>query len=108
MSFNRGAWGLLGWALSLGTFAACSSSQNGDLDSAAQADTASANLKAVIEKTNSWPTGYCANVNISNSGNAAASTWVVVLELNQASIYTSWNGTFSGSGSRKTGTPVGW
>jgi mannose/cellobiose epimerase-like protein (N-acyl-D-glucosamine 2-epimerase family) len=32
----------------------------------------------------------------------------VVLELNQASIYTSWNGNFAGSGSRKSVTPVGW
>src|SRR6186713_3362811 len=93
MSFPRGARGLLGWALLVGTFAGCSSSQSGELGSAAQADTAGANLKASIQKTNSWASGYCANVNISNSGNAAASTWVVVLEVNQASIYTTWNGT---------------
>src|SRR6188768_4407263 len=107
MPFTRGAWGL-GCALLVGTFAACSGSRSDELGQATQADSASANLKAVIRQTNSWGSGYCANVDIINSGTATASTWVVVLELNQASIYSSWNGNFSGSGSRKTVTPVGW
>src|SRR6188768_3141502 len=107
MPFTRGAWGL-GCALLVGTFAACSGSRSDELGQATQADSASANLKAVIRQTNSWGSGYCANVDIINSGTATASTWVVVLELNQASIYSSWNGTFTGSGSRKTITPVGW
>ena len=66
------------------------------------------NLKATLQQTNSWSSGYCANVDVTNLGSVTASTWTVVIELNQASIYTSWNGTFSGSGSRKTITPVGW
>jgi len=107
MSSTWGARGL-GWALLVGLFAGCSSSGSDESAWTVQADTAGANLKASIQQTNSWPSGYCANVNITNSGNAAASTWVVVIELNQASIYSSWNGTFTGSGSRKTVTPVGW
>src|SRR3954470_11379998 len=107
MSSMRGVQGF-GWALLLALFAGCSSSNGDELAQTTQADTAGANLKAVIQKSNSWATGYCANVNITNSGKAAAPTWVVVLELNQASIYTSWNGNFTGSGSRKTVTPVGW
>src|SRR3954469_3094090 len=107
MLFTRGARGF-GWALLVGLLAGCGSSKTGEFGSAAQADTAGANLKAVIQKTNSWASGYCANVDITNSGANAASTWVVVLELNQASMYTSWNGNFVGSGSRKTVTPVGW
>ena len=98
----------LGWALSVGAFAGCSSSRPDDIEQASQAATVGANLKAVIQKTNSWTGGYCANVLITNSGSTAASTWTVVLELNQATIYSSWNGNFSGSGSRKTVTPVGW
>src|SRR6187551_3803286 len=98
----------LGWALMFGMVAGCGSSKTDDLGQASQAATAAPNLKAVIQKTDSWGSGYCVNVNITNSGSAAASTWVVVLELNQASIYSSWNGNFSGSGSRKTVTPVGW
>ena len=98
----------LGWALMFGMVAGCGSSKTDDLGQASQAATAAPNLKAVIQKTDSWSSGYCVNVNITNSGSAAASTWVVVLELNQASIYSSWNGNFSGSGSRKTVTPVGW
>ena len=105
MLSRRGAQGL-GWALLVGLFAGCSSS--GEVGRVVQADTAGANLKATIQKTTSWASGYCANVNITNSGTSAASTWVVVLEVNQASIYSSWNGNFAGSGSRKTVTPVGW
>jgi mannose/cellobiose epimerase-like protein (N-acyl-D-glucosamine 2-epimerase family) len=66
------------------------------------------NLKATIQKTNSWPSGYCATVNITNLGSVAASTWTAVIELNQATMYSSWNGNVTGSGSRKTITPVGW
>ena len=98
----------LGLALMIGMVAGCGSSKTDDLGRASQAATAVPNLKAVIEKTNSWASGYCVNVNISTPAAAAASTWVVVLELNQARIYSSWNGNFTGSGSRKTVTPVGW
>ena len=107
MLSRRGAQGL-GWALLVGLLAGCGWRDDGDVDGLTQAATAGPNLKATIQQTNSWPSGYCANVNITNSGTAAASTWVVVLELNQASIYSSWNGNFAGSGSRKTITPVGW
>ncbi|HYQ30984.1 MAG TPA: cellulose binding domain-containing protein, partial [Polyangiaceae bacterium] len=84
MLSRRGAQGL-GWALLVGLFAGCSSS--GEVGRVVQADTAGANLKATIQKTTLWASGYCANVNITNSGTSAASTWVVVLEVNQASIY---------------------
>ena len=104
---KRGVQGL-GWSLLIGLLAGCGSSRSDDTGQAIQAATAEANLKAVVQKTNSWASGYCANVNITNAGTLAASTWTVVLELGQATIYSSWNGTFAGSGSRKTVTPVGW
>jgi len=107
MSSTRGARGLC-WALVVGGLVGCGSSRVQEAERTTEADTLGANLKAAIQLTNSWSSGYCANVNITNSGNVTASTWVVVLELNQASIYSSWNGTFVGSGSRKTVSPVGW
>jgi mannose/cellobiose epimerase-like protein (N-acyl-D-glucosamine 2-epimerase family) len=99
----------LGWALAVVVLAGCNGSETNanDLAKAAQAVNF-ANLSATIKQTSSWGAGYCANIDITNNGAAAASTWTVVLELNQANMYTSWNGNFSGSSSRKTVTPVVW
>jgi mannose/cellobiose epimerase-like protein (N-acyl-D-glucosamine 2-epimerase family) len=96
----------LGWTLVFALSAGCSLN-TGPTEESRLAIT-EANLKATIQQTNSWSSGYCANVDVTNLGSVSVSTWTVVIELNQASIYTSWNGTFSGSGSRETITPVGW
>jgi mannose/cellobiose epimerase-like protein (N-acyl-D-glucosamine 2-epimerase family) len=96
----------LGCTLVLALLAGCSRSIE-PTEESRLAITAAA-LKATLQQTNSWSSGYCANVNVTNLGSLSASTWTVVIELNQASIYTTWNGTFSGSGSRETITPVGW
>ncbi|HEY5954971.1 MAG TPA: AGE family epimerase/isomerase [Polyangiaceae bacterium] len=106
MSFTRRTRDL-GWALTVAMLAGCSASGTEELGQVFQA-AALTNLKATLQQTTSWGTGYCANVNIANNGSATASTWTVVLELNQATIYTSWNANFSGNGSRKTITPVSW
>ena len=37
------------------------------------------------------------NVAITNNGTAATSSWTVVLNTQQSSIYTSWNASFGGS-----------
>jgi len=88
--------------------AGCGSSESEGLGRLAAAETVAPNLKAAFQTTSDWSSGYCVNVTITNSGAAAASTWAVVLELNQATIQSSWNGKFAGAGSRKTVTPVGW
>jgi len=85
----------------------CSDQGNATFEPSALA-ASTADLKATLQLTNSWSAGYCANVIVANAGTATAATWTVVLELNQATLYTSWNATISGTGSRKTVTPVSW
>ncbi len=99
----------IGWALLVGMVAGCSSSgaESEDFGQAEQSIT-QPNLNASARITSSWADGYCADVNITNSGSATASTWTVVLELNAATLRNSWNGNFAGTGSRRTVTPVGW
>ncbi len=100
----------IGWALLVAIASACSSSQQSPPDDTGQStqDISAPNLKASVQLTSTWPEGYCANVNVTNSGTATASTWTVILELNAATLRNSWNGTFVGNGSRQTVTPVGW
>jgi hypothetical protein len=65
------------------------------------------NLNATIQLTSSWSSGYCATLNIKNLGSVAVSTWTAVIDLNQATMSSSWNANVTGSGSRKTITPFG-
>lgn len=73
----------LGWVVSLVLGGGCASSET-DREDYARAVQAvgSANLAASLDQTTSWGAGYCANVRLTNSGTAAASTWTVVMELN--------------------------
>jgi len=66
-----------------------------------------AKVSAQIAIQNSWGGGYCANLTVSNSSNAAIGSWQVGLNLNQSTITSAWNATFSGTGSLRTVTPSG-
>jgi hypothetical protein len=52
---------------------------------------------AALQITGQWWGGYCASLNVTNNAAQATSDWSVSLDLNGATIYTSWNGDFSGS-----------
>ena len=97
----------LRWVLALPLLTGCGGTDGEDF-ARVQQRASSDSLSAAIQLTTSWGTGYCANVNITNHGSSSVSTWTVVMQLNQASIYTSWNGNVAGSGSLKSVTPVGW
>ncbi len=51
-----------------------------------------------------WGSGYCARLSVTNDSAATATGFTVTLAMNGATIYTSWNATFSG-GSMVTVTP---
>ncbi len=54
-------------------------------------------VDAVINVTNNWGTGYCATINVTNNAGSATTGWSVELAMNGSSIYTTWNGVFSGN-----------
>jgi hypothetical protein len=55
------------------------------------------NLSAVTQTTTDFGSGYCVVLDVSNPMATAVSGFTVNLNTNGASIYASWNGTFSGS-----------
>lgn len=56
-----------------------------------------ASVAATLEITSNWDGGYCATLRVTNNGTTPTTGWTVVLDTNQASRYTSWNGNFSGN-----------
>ena len=56
--------------------------------------------------TSDWGTGYCANVNVSNPGQAPASSWRAQLDTRQSRITNAWNAKFSGVSGQLTVTPI--
>ncbi|WP_437725769.1 cellulose binding domain-containing protein [Sorangium sp. So ce861] len=55
-----------------------------------------------------WGQGYCASVTVSNQhASATTGTWSVGLDVGAGAIFSSWNGTFSGSTGQITVTPQG-
>jgi len=68
---------------------------------------ATGKVSAQISIQNSWGSGYCANLTVTNTSSAAISDWQVGLNLNQSTITSSWNATFSGTGALRTVTPSG-
>lgn len=53
-------------------------------------------LTASVQVTSNWTSGYCATLNVTNSG-GVSSSWRVVLSTNSSTITSAWNAQFSGS-----------
>jgi cellulase/cellobiase CelA1 len=58
--------------------------------------------------TSNWNGGYCVNVAVTNSGTAASTSWSAVINMQQSTMYSSWNGNFSGASGSITSTPLSW
>lgn len=55
-----------------------------------------------------WGQGYCAHIVVSNQHpSATTGTWSVALDVGPGAIFSSWDGTFSGSTGQITVTPQG-
>lgn len=63
------------------------------------------NVTASLSVFTDWGGGYCATVHVTNGAALPTTSWSVSLDLNQSSIYTSWNGRFSGSSGVISVTP---
>lgn len=64
-------------------------------------------LEATVGIASNWQTGYCANVSVTNTGSETAA-WKVVLDLSQATLTNSWNGSFAPAGSHWSVTAPSW
>jgi hypothetical protein len=62
-------------------------------------------LTASLTVTSTWRTGYCVTVDAKNNGSLPTKSWKVGLNLNGGTIYTSWNGSFTGSSGSINVTP---
>jgi YVTN family beta-propeller protein len=69
---------------------------------------AAGSLTARINYLDNWGSGYCAEIVITNGTTSTVDTWTATLDLNQANLTSSWNGTFTGSGELRTVTPLSW
>ncbi|MBN1609788.1 MAG: S8 family serine peptidase [Polyangiaceae bacterium] len=68
----------------------------------------SGGVTASVAVTNQWTGGYCATLNVKNGATAPTKNWSVVINTQDGTIYTSWNGGgFTGSG-QLTVAPEGW
>lgn len=59
--------------------------------------TAPGGVSAQLNVTTDWISGYCVTLRVTNGATQPTRNWNVVVNTNQSAIYTSWNGTFSGS-----------
>ena len=82
--------------------------QSGNCDNGVCQPAIGGDVSALIEVQTDWGSGYCVGLVVSNDGDVPIGSWVVVLEVPQASMYTSWNGQFSQSGQQYTVEDVGW
>lgn len=64
------------------------------------------NLVAVTQTTTDWGSGYCVVLDVSNPMAVPVTGWTVDLDMNQATIYASWNGNFSGNSGSITINPA--
>lgn len=55
-----------------------------------------------------WGTGYCGVLKVQNFSSQATSSWHVGLNLGQSTIYTDWNGGFSGASGAVNVTSASW
>jgi cellulase/cellobiase CelA1 len=62
----------------------------------------SGQLTAVIVPSTDWGTGFCASVAVTNGTSTSTTNWVVTLNTNNSTIFSSWNGNFSGNSGQIT------
>jgi len=67
-----------------------------------------AELTAEVKVYTDWKNGYCANIEITNRNSYPTKTWTVGLNTNQSTIYTSWNGKYSGTFGEIKVEPADW
>jgi hypothetical protein len=62
-------------------------------------------LGAELTYNADWGSGFCKNIEVTNSGTAATSSWSVTLGGSGYSVYSPWNASWTGSPSAPTFAP---
>jgi endoglucanase len=65
--------------------------------SCAACPTSSGSLSGSVKVTNDWGNGYCADLTVKNGGSSSINGWTAVVSTPSATVYTSWNGTYTGA-----------
>ncbi len=68
----------------------------------------SGSVTARVNYLDNWGSGYCAELVITNGTLSTINTWAATLNLNQATLTSSWNGAFAGAGAQRSVTPSSW
>lgn len=77
--------------------------------SASPSPVSSRDLNVIARIQSDWQAGFCASFQVQNPGNTPIERdWQLTFRMNQATINTSWNGTFNRQGSQYTVSPPGW
>lgn len=71
----------------------------------ASTTTGSSSLAASLDLTTDWGAGYCATLSVTNNGTDPTTTWTVTIDTNASTIFTDWNGVFSGASGEVTIMP---
>lgn len=61
--------------------------------------TSQSNLKTEITITSDWDTGFCSQLAVTNQGDTSVENWRFKFQMNQATLESTWNGTFTSSSS---------
>jgi hypothetical protein len=88
-------------AFGLGLVIACGTAQEATTLQEEQALTESGGSGA-LSFPSDWTQGYCANVNLTNTGTAKTTGWTATIALNQSTLQNLWNGTPSVSNATLT------
>src|SRR5262249_17214877 len=56
--------------------------------------------------TTDWGGGYCAALQVTNNAAVPTTNWSTVVNLNNTTTYTTWNGNFTGTSGTITITPA--
>ncbi len=77
---------------------------NGIASPAVNLTLATAQLGTSVSVTDMWESGYCATVNVTNTGSQTINGWTVVMDVGTATQNARWNANFSQTGSTVTAT----
>jgi hypothetical protein len=65
-------------------------------------------LQASLSFSTDWGTGYCATLDVTNATTGPITTWSVLIDTNQSSTFTTWNGSFGASAGAVTILAFDW
>ncbi|WP_437983363.1 cellulose binding domain-containing protein [Sorangium sp. So ce117] len=101
-------WNTWAAAAALALLPACSDGSTESIGTSQAALQGANGISADRVIDSQWAQGYCARIVVSNQHpSATTGTWSVALDVGPGAIFSSWDGTFSGSTGQITVTPQG-